>query len=214
MSEEGVITEDAVPTDESVEGESAESKTLAESLSEATGKRFDNDEAALKSIKDTFSYVGKVGKYQPAIEKLEQQLGGEEKVLQHLSTIQRSGSTTEKEAASDVMAELNAMKHQLAESNFYSENSEYKEYKDLINSMLPAFENSHEKVVSSDAFKKTYEGLKAGAEAQSAKSVLHSNPRLGQAQNKMEKAREAADKGNYSQAAASAVSAVIDAYDK
>ena len=95
---------------------------------------------------------------------------------------------------------------------FYSENPEYKSAKDLIQALDKEGKGAAA-VVASDQFKSVYEKVKSYDETQQSKSVLQSNPRLGQVVDKLTQAREASSAGDSSKAAQLATRSVIEAFE-
>ena len=181
---EGEIT----PTDG--EGTESEEVGVKDVLGEALGKEFKDDETALKSVKDTFSYVGGMGQKVKELEtELEKAKG------------QQTPELTEK---------VNSLERDLLDVKFYKDNPQYEAHKDLINSLG----SNPEEVIKSDVFKSTYDKLEAHDKTEKSKSVLQSNSRLGKVTDKISKAKEALNAGNQDEAEASAVSAVIDAYEE
>lgn len=99
--------------------------------------------------------------------------------------------------------------NQLELDNFYLKNPQYISYKDTIAAMGP----NPSRVVETEAFQKIFTDLSAFEESKKKKSVLESNPRIGQAKTKIDEARDLSMKGRQSDAAGAAVAAVLEAYD-
>jgi len=118
-------------------------------------------------------------------------------------------------------------KAEFEEAMFYSKHPEYESQKEIISALAAKNGKSISEVVESDTFKSVFSKVKAADEIEASKSVLHSNPRLGQVTDKMTQAqdalkasKEAAKQGDVTQATqaynagkAAVVSAVIDAYE-
>lgn len=100
-------------------------------------------------------------------------------------------------------------KEEYEQDMFYAKHPEYSDLKPIISKMG----NKPEEVINDDTFKAVYEKYKMGKEAVEVKSVLHSNPRIGKATDKLGEAREAAAAGNIAQAGDLAVKGVIEAFD-
>lgn len=162
--------------------DSSDSLTLAE-LNTLVGRDYKDKATALKSLKETYSTVSKIGKLEPQVEKLKVQL-------------------SEKDSA---LGEIKQIKEQL----FYSENPQYKPYKETISAMG----GNPSEIVEKDAFKKIFTDLSAYEKTKNAQSVLVSNPRIGQAKTRLDEAKEMSLKGQYTNAAATATDAVLQAYD-
>lgn len=135
--------------------------TLSE-INAALGKNFPTKEAALKSFKDTFSYVGK------KIDDVKRE------VLSEVKNDDR----------------LNQLANELAEERkerFYLQNPNYSSVRTLIEKMG----NSPAEVVNSQEFKDIYTKISGYDESQKLKTVLESNPRLSSSRDSLAKAREA-----------------------
>lgn len=173
----------AVPQDDP---NNSSAVSLRELVKQATGKDFPSDEAALKSIKDTFSYVGKAGQVEKELERIK--AGGD-----------KSNS-----------AEVEKLRQDFDESQFYSENPDLKSHKDIISTYAKAKALPLAEVVKLDEVKKVIAKVKGFEEIENSKSVLQSNPRLGTIRNKIQEGKTALGEGNYSKARENAVSAVVD----
>jgi hypothetical protein len=191
MSEE-TITEETTPETQpdggNPEGGSDGESTggsVREAIGAALGKTFETDEMALKSIKDTQSYVGK------RVEDIKAEIGTE--------SIEKSNG--------DFVS-----REEFEENNFYSKNPEYEPYKKIVNSFREDGKSLSD-TVDSDNFKEVYDKVKSYDETQKSRSVLQSNPRLSSASDKMTQAKEAVKEGNNEKASELAVGAVIDAFE-
>lgn len=182
--------QDVSPADGNEAGSNVEQDVdpVVKALSDATGKKFETPEAALKAVKDTFSYVGKQGQ---TIKSLESKL----------ENVKASKDP-------EVLQKVEALERDYKSSQFYTEHPEYKPYRDLISSMG----TNPSEVIQSDVFKQTFDKLKSADESAAAKSVLQSNPRLGQVTDKLSTARNLAQEGKTDAAYDAATQAVIDAY--
>jgi len=188
MPEEEIITSETLPDEggqEAVNSDGA-SVSLKDLLSAELGKSFASDEDALKAVKDTFSYVGK--KKDDIAKEVKEQLPS---------------------ASSNEVAELT---RRLTDLEFYKSKPEYEGAKDIIAALSKNGETP-DKVIESKIFKDIWEKTKGYDEVQKSKSVLQSNPRLGQAMDKMTQAREASDKGDTNSARDSAIEAVREAFE-
>ena len=67
-------------------------------------------------------------------------------------------------------------------------------------------------VVELPAVKTLVEKARSFDEAERSRSVLHSNPKLGQVRDKLTESREALEKGDVNTAKSGAVGAVLDAF--
>jgi hypothetical protein len=154
-------------------------------LNETLGKDFPNDETALKAVKDTFNFVGKTGQFQEVLDtvKQEQGLKTEEEAINYLKGL--SSNKGGGEDKGDFVS-----RKELAERDFFNENSEYKPYKEVIKAIAKDKGMSIQDAVNSDEVKPFIEKVLAHDKSENAKSVLHSNPRIASAKDKMAKARE------------------------
>lgn len=168
--------------DKNVEVSSDNGLTLEE-INSLTGRDYKDKATALKAIKDTYSMVGKAGKVVSDNQKLKEQLQEKDSKLEEI--------------------------RQIKDTLFYSENPQYKPFKDTISAMG----NDPARVVELDAFKKIFTDLSEYEKTKKAKSVLESNPRIGQAKTKLEEAKDLNSKGLHSNATDVAVAAVLEAYD-
>lgn len=160
------------------------SETLTlDEINTLTGRNYKDKETALKALKETYSMVGKVGKIEKEKEELNKKL---------MDT-------------NIIGDELKQIKDEL----FYTKNPQYAQYRDTISAMgvNPA------EVVEKDSFKKIFTDLSEYEKTKSAKSVLESNPRIGQAKTKLDEAKEMVTKGQYAQSKETAVTAVLEAYE-
>lgn len=173
------------------EGEAnVESSALTlEQLNERLGTQYPDMEKALAGLKETKNYVGKAGTVEKENEALKQALEG------------KSGEYITKE--------------QYEQDIFYSKNSDLEPYKDIINARAKELNIRPADAIESDpSLKQTLEKLRGFDKTEGAKSVLMSNQRLGQVDDKMQAARESLSKGDYNAAVDNAVKAVSSAFDK
>jgi len=171
--------------------ENGETLSLSE-LNTLLGRNYASKDVALKSIKETYSYTGKVG-------QLEKQLAA-------LSTATPAPSN-------ELESTVRSLQTQLEESTFISEHPELKEYLPTLREARANSGKSLSDIVESPAFKPLFEKAIAHDATAKKRSVLESNPRLGQVRDKMQEARELNKTGDLVKAAETSVSAVLDAYD-
>lgn len=146
-----------------------------EEINTILGKDFKDKETALKSLKDTQSYVGK------RKEDIAKEVGGD-------------------------TAELSNQIKQMREDLFYKDNPQFAEHRALISKLG---ENPAE-AVNTPEFKILFEKADGFTKSQNLKSVLVSNPRLASSKNNLDKATEALQTGNQSEAESLATKAVLD----
>lgn len=172
LGDAAVASESSNPK-ETVSNEVAESLSLKE-LNDYLGKNYKDKTSAIKSIKDTFSFVGK---------KIE-------------------ASAPVSHDNGDVARQLKEMKTEL----FYSKHPEYESFKGAISKMG---ENPAD-VIMMPEFKDIFDRASSFDKIQKTKTVLESNPRIGQIRNKQKEATEALQSRNYEKADSIAVESVIE----
>ncbi len=151
------------PTPEpTVESVPTEGMTLAE-LQAALGKTFPTKEAALKSIKDTYSYVGKKT---ADIEK---------------EVITKLGDAAKTDTLSREIAELR-------KERFYDKNPQFAD--PSIRKFIESTGKNPSEVVESPEFKDIFAKISGYDETQKLKTVLETNPRLASSRDSLTKARE------------------------
>lgn len=182
--QEDIITDGALSDEDG--GAAGSSGSLKDVLSKELGKTFPDDATAIKAIKDTFSYVGKAGQ---EIKRLESE------ILQ----AKAQGIGPEK---------IQTLEKDIQDMKFYSENPEYKPYKDFIET----FGSNPADIVKDEKFKTWYSKVKAADEAEKSKSVVMGNSRIAGATDKLTKAKEQMASGNFEEAKDAATQAVLDAY--
>ncbi len=171
-SPEGTVSN--VPTD---------GMTLSE-LNATLGKNYPTREAALKSIKDTFSYVGK------KVDDVKREVMAE---TQNNGRIDQLAKELEEER----------------KERFYDRNPQYVSVRNVIEK----FGGNPVEVVNSPEFKEIFEKVSGYDESQKLKTVLESNPRLSSSRDSLNKAREIAQSGRPTDEVESMVAnAVKDAY--
>lgn len=139
-----------------------------EELNSALGKPYTSKEAALKSLKDTFSFVGK----------------RKEDIMSELASKQAEAlSKTE-----SVVEKVSKLEREL----WYRDHPEYTEYRKIIEKIG----GNPQDVVNSEEFKVIFAKAKGFDETQKLRTVLESNPRIAAAKETFQKAKEAIEKGN------------------
>ncbi len=178
---------------------------------------YKTNEEAIKAVRETFKYVGKVGKVLPLVEKLQANYGGEANVIKFMED-----ALTKKDPIVETPKEVQqskeapegrfVSKEQYEADMFYSKNPQLAESKVLIDALKKANPTkSFDEVVAMPEVKGLFDKAKGYDENEKNKSVLRSNPRLGLATDKMSKAREASAKGD-SSSGTLATEAVIEAF--
>jgi len=201
MQEEKTLPE-TLPEEGGQAGGDTEVAEIKDVLGQVLNKTFNSDEEALKSVQDTFAYVGK---------------RKQDAVSEAMATLQTKGKIDSSNFVT---------KEELEQVTFYAKHPEYEPYKNIIN-RLRDDGKSLDEVVKLDDFKGLYEKAAEYEKQEASKSILKTNPRLGQITNKMgdakkdvSEASKAAMSGDlatseqmYSNAKANAVDAVIEAFD-
>jgi hypothetical protein len=200
MSED-LITDGAPTTDAGLGdgGDNAAQSgvSVKDILGATLGKTFQSDEAALKAVKDTFSYVGMK----------------KEDILKSagLDTQQMGASTTStNKEANAVDTSQFISKEQYEQDMFFSKNPELEAHKDLLRGLAVANGVSIKDAAELPSFKNVFEKASAYDKAQKSRSVLETNPRLGQVTDHMSKAKELSAAGNRDAAAEAATKAVLE----
>jgi hypothetical protein len=168
--------------------------TLSE-LNKGLGKDFKDKDTALKSLKDTQSYVAQVGTLKSQLEKLQSQP----------SSPQASGE----------IADLKAQLNNIQTENFFERNAPLKAIRTTVEAFTKAQGKTLQEVAELPEIKELLVKVSGFEQSQKMRTVLESNPRLASMQDKMTKAQElAATKSRKAigEAADIAVSAVMDAY--
>lgn len=163
-------------------------------LNALLGRNYASKDVALKSIKETYSYTGKVGQLQKQVDAL-------------------STGTQQPQIGSELESTVKALQSQLDEQTFLAERPEFKEYLPTLRELRKNSDKSLSELTSSEAFKPLFEKSLAQDAAQKKRSVLESNPRLGQVRDKMQESKNLLREGDVLKARETAVSNVLDAYD-
>jgi hypothetical protein len=165
----------------------ADSLSLAE-INKLTGKNFPSRESALKSITDTFSYVGK--KRDDVAREVKAEI-----------------------SASDVTDKLARELEEMRKERFFDRNPKYAE--PSVRKLLERIGGNPEQVVDSPEFKTLFEKVSGYDESQKLKTVLGSNPRIAASRDSLAKAREisaSGQAGTSDEVNALVANAIKDAY--
>lgn len=229
MSEEVITpTVPSAPLESAPEGAGADESQLSlEKLNEVLGKDFKDVDTALKSVKDTFTFVGKRDEISQTVKDIAKTTGKDETTLleqlKSMSDTPKTEATTStpEDAVSAALAKMqadfeeykNSTAAEKAETEFFSKNSQYENIKNYIKPLKASSDfkdMSWSEFAETDVVKNLMETYNTANEAQSKKSVVESNPRIGAANDKMTNARTALTEGNTEAAKANAVGAVVD----
>jgi len=220
---------DPAPAGEGADG-SGNSISL-EALSEALGKDFKDVDGALKSVKDTFSYVGSQAQFKEQVDSLATALGTDEAGV--LSTLENLATSMNNDPKEDPVEPAPTgdfvTREELDENNFFAENKELADLQDVLSPLKDAHgqDMSWAEFAQTDQAKKVIEPITGFREMEQQKSALESNSRLGAATDTMsdarknlETAKEAAKTGDVTGAAQAegaaregAVAGVMEAFD-
>lgn len=191
------------PSPENQDGKGAvDQKGLHVVLKEVVGKEYANEDAAKEAIKETFSYVGDIGGLVKEVMN--------EKGLNRTQAVDFiKGQLSQKPQSVDTSKFVS--KEEFAEAQFFADNPQFKDYKDILQTFKKANPGkSLEEITKEASFKQWMDSDLETKKKQ--KSILHSNPKIQVAEDKMAKAREGVKKGNVREAQDQAVGAVMDAF--
>lgn len=166
-----------------------EVKDLVKNL---TGKEFPTNEAAIKSLQDTYKWGSELSQKVKTLETENEQL-------------KTAGAATPELAKT--VADL---ARTVQEGAFYQQHPEFNT--PAIKALITDMGGNPSEVIQKDSFKAAAAALKTTSEMDASKSVLHTNPRLGQVQDTMTKAQDALKTGNDVAAGDAATQAVMDAF--
>jgi len=172
----------------------SESLNLSE-INTLLGKNFPTTAAALKSIKDTYSYTGQVGALRAQLEAAS------------APQVQPAPANTALEST------VKALQAQLDEQTFLAERPDYKDYLPTLRELRNSTGKSLAELTNSEAFKPLFEKSLAQDAAQKKRAVLDPTSRLGQVRDKAQEAKAFLKEGDVNKARETAVSNVLDAYN-
>lgn len=205
-------------------------------LKEVLGKDFVDADGALKSIKDTYSYVGSQAQFKEQVGTIAQALGTDEAgVLEVLTELSMSLENQPAAPTDGAPEEQNpkegnfVTREELDENNFFAANPQLADLKAALGPIKAAHgqDMSWSEFAQTDIAKNIIGPITGFREIEQQKSALESNPRLGAVTDSMSKAREsmaaaneAARAGDRGAAVAaenvareSAIEGVISAYE-
>lgn len=163
-------------------------------LNKGLGKDFKDKDSALKSLRDTQTYVAEVGTLK--------------------SQLQRFQQSTSPAAAGEV-AELRAQMESLQRDSFFDRNPQFKPIRSVVETFSKANAKALNEVVELPEIKELSEKVSGFEQSQKMRTVLESNPRLASSTDKIGKAQALVatrSRRNIEEAGQQAVSAVMDAY--
>jgi hypothetical protein len=184
-------------------------------LSKHLGKDFKTDESALKAVKDTFNFVGGVGAYRETMKVLTEKLATDEagviKLMESIATNPQAPAASAGADISALQAEIAATSRRVEELEYFKGNPEMEQFKDTLLGLAKSTGKPIAEVAKDPTLEPLFAKAKSYDEAERSRSVVHSNPRLGQVRDKMAEAKEMAKAGDYDGASNAAVNAVVDA---
>lgn len=176
-----------------------------EVVSKLLGKDFKDDDTAQKAIKDTFSYVGEFGKARPLLKQLEDKFGPD-----YINKMADAVNAPQEQKPVDTSNFVS--KDELAVRDFLSENPALKPHKTVLEALSKQTGKPLNEVAQLPEFKTLFDKASKFDEGEQSKSVLHTNSRLGAAQDKLTEAKTLQAAGNQTGAVEAAVSSVIEAF--
>lgn len=235
---EEVITPEAlpdVPQLSTADGDKGADQTVSiplSTLQEILGKEFKDVDGALKSIKDTYSYVGSQGEYREKISQLATALDTDEQgVLSTIENLMNEINNGEGEGQVPVAPVVDGAQYVTKDDMFFMNNKDLAELRDVLTPIKNASEESRvmpwDQFVATETAQKILVPINGYREVQSQRSVLDSSPRLGSATDKLgqaaqfaEQSAQAEREGNMGKAQQlqqgakdNAVEAVLEAFD-
>lgn len=159
-----------------------ETLTLSE-LENELGREFPDKEAAMKSLKDTYGYVGDLGS---KVAQYEERYGGlDSQGDSESSSDDTSASSTED---SDVMT-----KTEYKREKWFDDNPQYKEHREVIESLSETHDVEPQEVVEMEGVKSLFQGQ---SDQNDQESVAMSNNRVGQSSDTLDEANQAMQEAN------------------
>lgn len=154
-------------------------------LSKVLGKEFPDVETALKSVKDTYSYVGSQAQYREKIGALAETLGTDEQGV--LTTIDTLMSELNNNAGGDGTNQpspvVNEGQYVTKDDLFFMQNKEMADLRDVLTPIKNASDETRdmpwESFVATDTAKKVIEPITGYREIQNQRTVLDGGSRLG-----------------------------------
>lgn len=186
------------PRSSAADGQGAEqsgSITL-EALRETLGKDFKDVDGALKSLKDTYSYVGSQAQYREKVGALATALGTDEQgvlatidnLMQEINNESGGGNAPEQMQDRDGFVS----KEQYQEDMFFSKNDNISGIREELSVLKDNFgaDQSWDEFVASERAQRLITPINGYREMEAQKSVLESNPRIGMASDKLSDAQK------------------------
>lgn len=196
-------------------GGSADVISVKDLLNAELGKEFKTDADALKGVKDTFSYVGKVGKFMPKLDALQQKFGGEANLIKTMDDLLNGAGTPAQPTQPSTPDNSNFVtREEMEQERFFDKNADYAPHRDLLTALVKNGQvKTLQEAVELPAFKTLFEKAQAGDKIEKSKSVMQSNSRLGAVTDKFTQAAQMAKDGQVSKGAETVTDAVIEAFN-
>lgn len=192
------------------------SAPLHEVLNEALGTTFKSPEDAVLGLKNTQSYVGKLGKYQKAVEAVVNAKGiSEDAAVKFImDTVETKEETKVETKVEEPKVDTSKFvsREEFDKTLFFKDNANLAPYAEILNALAASTGKPLAEAAKSETFQQLVTAKEAQDESEKSKSVLTSSPRLGNVADKMTEAREASKAGNQASANKAATQAVIDAF--
>lgn len=181
-------------------------------LEQALGKTFPDEATALQSVKDTFGAVTNAATAQNAVKAVADARGIS---IDEAVAYIKANANLPKPASDTTPVDPTKFvsRDEFDSATFFASNKQYDtpEYRELIATYQAANPGKPlAEVVQLPSFKSVFEKATKSDEIERSRSVLHSNPRLAQAQDKVTESQQQRAAGNQPQAAKTAVAAVLD----
>ena len=204
--------EQDVPSSDGELKTDSDGESFSDRVSRVLGKTFLTDEAAEKSLKETYRFVGSAGTHKKVIDNLKARTGlKEDEVINLLSNMELPKTEEAKpQQTSNVEAELKELKRVNQRRDFLDTNPDFKDYASFLDKLVGQSGQSYEEVSKDATFKALIEQAKAVKVDETSKRILSSNSRQGQSDDKISQAFEARKLGKQLQAEKLAVTAVMD----
>lgn len=194
-----------------------EALPLHEAAGKILGKEFPDMASAAKAMKDTFGYVGKAGEAIKVVETVMANKGFKtpKEAVDFITTSLQAPPKVEpvKEEKPVIDSSKFVSREEFDKKDFYSNHPELKGHEKLVETYAKANPGtSRDDILKMDDFKEAFGALAVVKQ----KSILHSNEKIGVAQNNLEKAKEKMAEGNpvgIEEAKSLATKAVMEAYD-
>lgn len=188
-----------------------------EAVGKLLGKEFPDAVSAGKALLDTQHYVAESAEGRKAVAQVMQEKGfksPKEAVDYIMSTLKPPAPTPP--APTPPQSDKPAIdpnefvsKKEFEKTQFYGDKPEFKAHQELVEMFVAANPGkTREEIVGTDAFKKLYEPLRDAKQ----KSVLHSDSKIGIAEEGIDKAQKQLQEGDIAGAGKTAVETVMNAF--